>query len=157
MIFLSLSERRFIVGVSSTIKEFRSFILKANAIDLAIGVAIGGAFTAVVTSIVSGLFTPLIAAIFGKPDFSSLYFTINHSQILYGSVLNAIFTLLIVGAVLFFLVVKPISVLKRHAGYEPPAAPDMAACPACLTTINVAASRCPACTETLNAGWSNAS
>ena len=84
------------MGVSSTIKEFRSFILKANAIDLAIGVAIGGAFTAVVTSIVSGLFTPLIAAIFGKPDFSSLYFTINHSQILYGSVLNAIFTLLIV-------------------------------------------------------------
>ena len=144
-------------GIGGTIKEFRSFILKANAIDLAIGVAIGGAFTAVVTAIVTGLFTPLIAAIFGSSNFSTLSFTINHSHILYGLVINAIFTLIVVGAVLFFLVVKPMAVLKRRAGYEPPAAPDMAACPACLTTINVGASRCPACTESLGAGWSVAS
>jgi len=160
MILLFVRERQanmgVINGVGSTIKEFRSFILKANAIDLAIGVAIGGAFTAVVTAIVSGLFTPLIAAIFGKADFSTLYFQINGSHILYGAVINALITLISVGAVLFFLVVKPMAVLKRRAGYEPPAAPDMAACPACLTSINVGASRCPACTESLSPDWSMA-
>ncbi len=145
------------MGMGNTVKEFRSFILKANAIDLAIGVAIGGAFTAVVTAIVSGLFTPLIAAIFGQANFSSLYFTLNGSHILYGEVLNAIFTLLIVGAVLFFLVVKPVAFFKQRAGYEPPTAPPMASCPSCLTSINAGATRCPACTESLAAGWSNAS
>src|ERR1700688_2105467 len=106
-------------GLGGTMKEFRSFILKANAIDLAIGVAIGLAFTSVVTAIVSGVFTPLIAAIFGKSDFSTLYFTINGTHILYGAVLNAFITLLIVGFVLFFFVVKPMSIMKRRAGYTP--------------------------------------
>jgi large conductance mechanosensitive channel len=131
-------------------KEFRAFILKANAIDLAIGVAIGLAFTAVVTAIVSGLITPLIAAIFGTSNFSTLYFTLNHSHILYGSVLNAIVTLFLVGAVLFFFVVKPMAVIKRRAGYLP----NTASCPACMTTINIMATRCPACTESLPNGWS---
>jgi large conductance mechanosensitive channel len=144
-------------GIGSTVKEFRSFILKANAIELAIGVAIGVAFTAVITAIVKGLFTPLIAAIFGRSNFSTLYFTVNGSHFLYGLVINAIFTLLIVGLVLFFLVVKPMAAMKRRNGYEAPVDPEMAACPSCLTSINVGASRCPACTESLAADWSSAS
>jgi len=139
-------------SVSSTLKDFRAFALRANAIDLAIGVAIGGAFTAVVQAIVSGLFTPLIAAIFGQENFSTLYFTINGSRILYGLVVNAIFTLLIVAATLFFLVVKPLNTIKRRLGHEAPA-PTTAACPACLTQIAIGASRCPACTEHLSSGW----
>jgi large conductance mechanosensitive channel len=144
-------------GIGSTVKEFRSFILKANAIDLAIGVAIGVAFTAVVTAIVKGFFTPMIAAIFGRSNFSTLYFTVNGSHFLYGLVLNAIFTMLTVGLVLFFFVVKPMAVMKRRDGYEPPVDPEMAACPSCLTSINVGASRCPACTESLASDWPNAS
>jgi large conductance mechanosensitive channel len=140
-------------NVATTLKEFRSFALKANAIDLAIGVAIGGAFTAVVQSIVAGLFTPLIAAIFGQANFANLYFTINGSRILYGLFVNAIFTLLIVAATLFFLVVKPLNTIKRRLGHDAPA-PTVAACPACLTSINIAARRCPACTEELVTGWS---
>src|SRR5688572_6852138 len=59
------------------LKEFRQFILRGNVVDLAVAVVIGTAFTALVQSMVKDLFTPLIAAIFGKPDFSALTFTIN--------------------------------------------------------------------------------
>jgi len=138
--------------VTATLKEFRAFALKANAIDLAIGVAIGSAFTAVVQSIVAGLFTPLIAAIFGQASFANLSITINGSKILYGLFINAFVTLLMVAAVLFFFVVKPINALKRRLGHDTPA-PSMAPCPACLTSINVAAKRCPSCTEVLSENW----
>ena len=57
-------------------KEFRKFILRGNVIDLAVAVAVGAAFTAVVNALVGDIFTPLIAAIVGKHDFSSLYFTV---------------------------------------------------------------------------------
>jgi large conductance mechanosensitive channel len=161
MIPCDYEEGRFLMGVvksiGSTMNEFRSFILKANAVDLAIGVALGSAFTAVVTAIVTGFFTPLIAAIFGASNFSTLSFTLNGSHIYYGLVINALFTLVIVGLVLFFLVVKPMAIYKRRSGYEPPVDPEMAECPACLTSINVGASRCPACTESLGTGWSVAS
>ena len=139
-------------SATGTLKEFRSFALKANAIDLAIGVAIGSAFTAVVQSIVAGLFTPLIAAIFGQANFANLSITINGSKILYGLFINAIVTLLMVATVLFFLVVKPINALKSRLGHNAPA-PSVAPCPACTTDINIAATRCPSCTEVLGANW----
>jgi len=141
-------------STTSTLKEFRAFALKGNAIDLAIGVAVGGAFTAVVQAIVAGFLTPLIAAIFGQANFSSLFFTINGSHIAYGLVVNAVVTLLTVAATLFFFIVKPINALKRHLGHDAPA-PTVAPCPACLSDINVAARRCPLCTEQLTEGWSN--
>lgn len=144
---------KIVQGTKTTLKEFRSFALKANAIDLAIGVAIGGAFTAVVQAVVGGLFTPLIAAIFGQPSFAKLYFTINGSRILYGLFVNAIFTLLTVAAFLFFFVVKPIAAVKHRIGRDEPVSP-LAPCPACLTAINTSARRCPACTEILTDGWS---
>ena len=62
------------------LKEFRAFTLRANAANLAIGFALGAAFTAVIQAIVAGLFTPLIAALFGKQDFSKLYFTVHDSR-----------------------------------------------------------------------------
>ena len=65
-------------------KGFRDFILRGNVVDLAVAVVIGAAFGAVVTAFVADIITPLIAAIFGQPDFSSLTFTINGSKFLYG-------------------------------------------------------------------------
>jgi large conductance mechanosensitive channel len=140
-------------SITGLLKEFRSFAIRANAVDLAIGVAIGSAFTAVVQSIVSGLFTPLIAAIFGQASFASLSVTINGSRILYGAVINAVVTLLIVAATLFFLVVKPINALKRRLGHEA-TSPTLTPCPACCTPINSAAVRCPSCTQKLSEDWS---
>jgi large conductance mechanosensitive channel len=62
------------------IKGFRDFILRGNVIELAIAVVVGLAFNAVVSALVKDLLTPLIAAIVGRPDFSSLKFSLNNSQ-----------------------------------------------------------------------------
>jgi len=56
------------------IKEFKEFAVKGNAFDLAVGVIIGGAFGKIVTSMIDDLIMPIVAAIVGKPDFSSIYF-----------------------------------------------------------------------------------
>jgi large conductance mechanosensitive channel len=108
--------------------EFRDFLLRGNAVDLAVAVVVGAAFGAVVTSLVEDLLTPLIAAVGGQPDFSALTFTINGSRFRYGEFINAILSLLIVGAAIFFLVVKPVNTLmaRRKAGElpEPEAVPE---------------------------------
>lgn len=128
-------------------KEFRSFLLRGNVVDLAIAVVIGAAFTAVVTAVVSGLLTPLIAAIFGKPDFSALDFTINDSRFLYGQVINAVISFLIVAAVIFYLVVVPMNALIARSRREPPADPTTKKCGECLSEIPIQARRCAFCTS----------
>lgn len=138
---------------ASTMKEFRAFALRANAVDLAIGVALGAAFTAVVSSIVSGLFTPLIAAIFHQPNFSNLTFTIHGSQFKYGLVVNAVISLLIISVTLFFLVVKPLNALRRRLGLDTNASLPKAPCPNCFTEIDKRATRCPACISDLHESW----
>jgi large conductance mechanosensitive channel len=104
------------------LKEFRNFILRGNAIDLAVAVVIGAAFGAVVTSLVEDIVTPIISIIFGKPGFEDLTITINDAVIRYGSFLNAVLSLLTIGAAVFFFVVKPVNYLmeRRKAGEEPP-------------------------------------
>ena len=104
------------------LKEFRTFILRGNAIDLAVAVVIGAAFGAVVTSLVEDVITPIISIVFGKPGFFDLTITINDAVIRYGEFLNAVLALLIVGAAVFFLIIKPVNVLmeRRKAGTEPP-------------------------------------
>jgi large conductance mechanosensitive channel len=104
------------------LKESRNFILRGNAIDLAVAVVIGAAFGAVVTSLVEDIVTPIISIIFGKPGFEDLTITINDAVIRYGSFLNALFSLLTIGFAVFLLVVKPVNYLmeRRKAGEEPP-------------------------------------
>ena len=70
--------------------EFKKFVLRGNVVDLAVAVVVGVAFTAMVTAFVNDLITPLIAAIFGKPNFGGLHFTVHHSLFKYGSFLNAL-------------------------------------------------------------------
>ena len=115
----------------SVLAEFREFVLRGNLVDLAIAVVLGAAFGALVTSLVTNLVTPLIAAIGGKPDFSDLAFTINGSRFGYGAFFNALLSFLIIAAVIFFLVVKPVNALlernNRDAEPEPAApTPDVA-------------------------------
>lgn len=104
------------------LKEFRSFILRGNAIDLAVAVVIGAAFGAVVNSLVQDIITPIISIIFGKPGFQDLTVTINGAVIRYGAFLNALFSLLTVGAAVFLFVIKPVNYLmeRRKAGDVPP-------------------------------------
>lgn len=96
------------------VKEFRDFVLRGNVVDLAVAVVIGVAFGAVVTSAVENLFTPLIGAIFGEPDFSALDFTINDSRFLYGAFINSVVAFVSIAAVIFFVVVKPLNALAAR-------------------------------------------
>jgi len=103
------------------LKEFRSFLLRGNIVELAIAVVLGTAFAALVTSLVANIITPIIAAIVGKPDFSNLTFTINESVFRYGSFLNALIAFVSIAASIFFFVVKPIDAIQKARGIEPPA------------------------------------
>jgi len=105
--------------------EFKAFLLRGNVVDLAVAVVIGAAFGLVVQAFVADIITPIIAAIFGKPAFSSLTFTINGSVFRYGDFLNALIAFVTVAAAIFFFVVKPMNVLaaRRAAGQEPEAEP----------------------------------
>ena len=126
------------------IKEFREFILRGNVVDLAIAVVIGAAFGAVVAAFVADFVTPLIAAIGGKPDFSSLAFTINGSRFTYGAFFNALLSFLIIAAVVYFLIVAPMA--KITARFKREVEVTTRDCPECLSTIPIAATRCMYCT-----------
>ncbi len=130
------------------LRELKQFIMRGNVVDLAVAVVIGTAFAAVVAAFIADIITPLIAAIFGKQDFSNLSFTINKSTFLYGAFINALITFLSVAAAIFFFVVKPINVLQaRRAAGAPPESPTTRSCPECLSEIPIAASRCAFCTS----------
>jgi large conductance mechanosensitive channel len=131
------------------LKEFRGFILRGNLVDLAVAVVIGAAFGAVVTALVSDFITPLIAAIGGKPDFSNLSFTINDSRFLYGHFINALLSFLIIAAVVFFFVVRPVNILLERYRTEPDVESETHACPECLSDIPMKARRCAFCTATV--------
>ena len=133
--------------MSIWIREFRQFILRGNLVDLAVAVVVGTAFGAVVSAIVADLLTPLIAAFGGEPDFSRLTFQINGSTFRYGHLLNALLAFLMVAAVVFFFVLKPVNALMaRHKVDTPPDAKTRT-CPQCLSDIPVAARRCAFCTS----------
>ena len=134
------------------LKEFRAFILRGNLVDLAVAVVIGTAFTALVNSMVANLVTPLIAAVFGKHDFSSLAFTINGSRFAYGSFINALITFLTVATVMFFLVIKPMNALLARLRPAEAGDQEKRACPECLSDVPIAATRCAFCTSVLAAG-----
>ena len=126
--------------------DFKAFLLRGNLVDTAVGIVIGLAFAAVITAFVGDLITPLIAAIAGKPDFSALSFTINNSHFLYGAFLNAVISFVVIAAVLFYLVIKPVNALMARRKTGPPEAATTRECPECLSEIPVAARRCAFCT-----------
>ena len=127
--------------------EFKKFLFRGNVVDLAVAVVIGTAFTALVTALVADLLTPIIAAIFGKHDFSSLTFTINGSVFKYGAFINAIIAFLSAAAAVFFFVVVPVNRLMANRDEEDPTVKE---CPECTSEIPVKARRCPLCTTQLS-------
>ena len=120
----------------SLLADFKKFLFRGNVVDLAVAVIIGTAFTAVVKALVADILTPIIALIFGKPDFGALSFTINSSHFLYGDFLNNLIAFLSIAAVVFFLVVAPVNHLMARRAQEDPDTKD---CPECTTAIPVKA------------------
>jgi large conductance mechanosensitive channel len=131
---------------------FKEFILRGNVVELAIAVVIGAAFGKVVTAFVDDILTPLIAAIAGKPDFSTLTFRINHSQFLYGDLINAVIAFVAVAAAIYFFIVVPLNKVaeRRARGVVEPES-ELRPCPECLTEIPRLANRCAACTAEVGA------
>jgi large conductance mechanosensitive channel len=132
------------------LKGFRQFILRGNVVDLAVAVVIGAAFGAVVAAFVKDLLTPLIAAIFGKPDFSALYADLNGSRFMYGDFINSLVSFLLVAAAVYFFVVLPMNAYMAYKKRgEAPPDPTTKQCPECLSEIPVGAHRCAFCTVSI--------
>jgi large conductance mechanosensitive channel len=127
--------------------EFKQFVLRGNVIDLAVGIVIGAAFVAVVQAAVADLLTPLIAAVFGQPDFSELTFEVNGSVFKYGHFLNALIAFVIVTMVVFVFVVKPMNALMSLSQRRESPDPSTRKCPECRSEIPIDARRCAFCTS----------
>jgi large conductance mechanosensitive channel len=129
------------------LKGFKQFILRGNVVDLAVGVVMGAAFGTVVTSAVKDLLTPLIAAIAGRPDFSSIALEVHGSKLMFGNFLNALISFLLIAAAVYFFVVVPVNAIISRARKEPPPDPTTKKCPECLSEIPIDARRCAHCTS----------
>ncbi len=134
------------------VQEFKEFIDKGNAMDMAVGVVIGGAFTAIVTSLTTDIINPLITLLSGgmvSEDGAAIPLTIMGFNI--GNFISAIINFLIIAWVVFMLV-KSInklknagsSLLKKDEG-EPEPEMNPPACPFCLEEVKEGATRCPHC------------
>lgn len=133
-----------------TLGGFRTFILRGNVVDLAVGIVIGAAFTSVVTGLVKDLITPLIG-LFGGFDFSTWKYTVQKSVFAPGDFINSLISFLIIAAVVYFFVVQPVNALtSRFKPHEVPAEPAPTRdCPYCLSSVPAAATRCAYCTSPL--------
>src|SRR3954470_10402834 len=134
------------------LKDFKTFIMKGNVLDLAVAVIIGAAFGAIVTSLVNDVIMPPIGLLLGKVDFKDLFVSLNGQTyptlaaaktaaapvIAYGQFLNTVMNFVIVAFVIF-LVVRGASKLQRPA---PVAAATTKECPYCSTQIPITARRC---------------
>jgi large conductance mechanosensitive channel len=127
----------------SLLQDFKTFLMRGNLVDLAVAFVMGAVFAALLKSFIGDLITPIIALVFGQPDFSALSFTINGSHFLYGDFLNALFTFLTTAAVIFFFVVRPYNALMARRSKEDPTTKP---CPECTSAVPLAARRCPFCT-----------
>jgi large conductance mechanosensitive channel len=109
---------------------------------------IGAAFGGVVAALTKDLLTPFIAALVGKPDFSSIHFTIRNTPFPVGDFINACVSFLLIAAAIYFFVVLPVNALvaRMHRGDKAPD-PTTKKCPECLSEIPIDARRCAHCTQ----------
>ena len=133
--------------------EFKDFINKGNAMDLAVGVVIGGAFTAIVTSIVNDLIKPLLSLITGGIDFSALKIPLGEGEdaaaFTYGNFIMAVISFILIALVVFFIV-KGINKMRDAGKKKEKPAPEgpkeiPPTCPFCLEEVKEGATSCPHC------------
>ena len=148
--------------------DFKAFIMRGNVVDMAVGIVIGVAFGAIIASLVKDVIMPPIGLLLGNLDFANLMAVIKQGTtpgpyvdlasaqtagavtINYGLFINTIINFLIIAAVIFFFIVRPIAKLQASKQKKvEPAAPTTKDCPFCATAIPIKATRCPNCTSTL--------
>lgn len=123
-------------------KGFRDFLLRGNVVDLAVAVIIGGAFGKIITSFADDIITPLITAIGGQPDFS----TVMLGPLKVGNLLNAIISFIITAAIIYFAFVLPMNRVMERVAPKKEEEVTTRECPECLSNIPLAAKRCAHCT-----------
>lgn len=101
------------------LSEFKDFLFRGNIIELAVAFVMGVAFAAVVNSLVENLVMPVVAMIVGKPDFSSLTFTINDAVYRYGAFITDVIQFAAIGAAVFFFIVKPVTAMVQRLERTP--------------------------------------
>jgi large conductance mechanosensitive channel len=150
------------------LKDFKAFIMRGSVVDLAVGIVIGVAFAAIVNSLVKDVIMPPIGLALGNVDFTNLFVVLKEGTVAapyaslgaaqeagavtinYGVFINAIVSFIILAAVIFFLIVRPIAKMQaRQKAKEEAPAPDTKECPYCYTRISIKATRCPNCTSEL--------
>ena len=152
---------------SSMLTDFKAFVMKGNVVDMAVGIIIGAAFGAIVTSMVKDVIMPPVGLALGNIDFSNLAIVLKEGStpgpypslaaaqaagavtINYGLFINTIINFLIIAAVVFFLIIRPLAKMQSLTKGAAPAAPTTQDCPYCATAIPIKATRCPNCTSEL--------
>ena len=150
------------------LKDFKAFIMRGSVVDLAVGIIIGVAFGAIVNSLVKDIIMPPVGLALANVDFTNLFVVLKQGTVAgpypslaaaqeagavsinYGVFINTIINFLILAAVLFFFVVRPIAKMharQKAAEVAPP--PSTKECPFCYTNIPIKATRCPNCTSPL--------
>jgi large conductance mechanosensitive channel len=127
------------------LKEFKTFVMRGNVLDLAVAVIIGGAFGKIIGSLVNDVLMPLIGLVMGGINFADQSFTIGAAIVKWGAFVQSIIDFLII-ALVIFLIVKAANATKKAPS---PADPISKECPHCFTTIPIKATRCPNCTSEL--------
>ena len=131
---------------------FKKFLLRGNVVDLAVAVVIGAAFGAIVTAFAAAFITPLVGVFTGAAgDFKDKTFTAGGAQFPYGEFVDALISFVIIAAVVYFFVVKPVQRLMDRFKTEPEPATPTKQCPECLSSVPEAARRCAFCTVELRA------
>ena len=130
------------------IADFRTFILRGNVVDLAVGIMIGAAFSGIVNSMVGDVITPLIPA-FGSGLDSWAFKSYTGSPIKIGHFINTLISFLILALVIYFFIVRPVNTLMDRFKPKQPEAVTTRECPFCLSNVPLKATRCPFCTSEL--------
>jgi large conductance mechanosensitive channel len=130
------------------LKEFKTFVMRGNVLDLAVAVIIGGAFGKIIGSLVNDILMPLIGLVMGGLDFSALNFAVGDAVIAYGAFIQAVVDFLVIAFVIF-TIVKSANSAKKEEPAPAPAEPTTKECPYCFTEISIKATRCPNCTSEL--------
>ncbi len=149
------------------IKEFKTFILRGNVMDMAVGIMIGAAFGSIVKSLVADIIMPPIGLLLGGVDFSNLFAVLKQGAdvagpyatvadaaaagavtVNYGMFLNTVISFLIVAFAIFMLV-KGVNSMHRKEAPAPAPAPTTKDCPFCMSPVAIKATRCPQCTSSL--------
>jgi len=142
--------------------EFKTFALKGNMIDLAVGMIIGTAFNNIVKSLVNDIFMPVLSLFTGKLDFENWFIALDGNKYLtaaeaaeagaatlnYGLFISGIIEFIVM-ALVVFMIVKTMNKMKKEEPAPAPAAPTTKKCPFCMSEISLEATRCPHCTSTL--------